>query len=97
MTNKPMKWWWAAELIADFPGRPAGSRWKQVVLSSDHDAAARGLMDELARVKGALRDLVEQVDSLEGYQLTRDIDPHEAQATWDDVLERVNRVCKEMK
>ena len=60
-------------------------------------AAARALLDELARVKGALRDLVEQVDSLEGYQLTRDIDPHEAQATWDDVLERVNRVCKEMK
>lgn len=64
MTNKPMKRWWAAELIADFPGRPAGSRWKQVVLSSDHDAAARALLDDLNCIKtdrdgleGLLKDL----------------------------------------
>ena len=34
----------------------------------------------------ALRGLVEQIESLEGYQLTRDIDSYKAQANFDDAL-----------
>jgi len=34
----------------------------------------------------ALRDLLEQVESLEGYSLTRDIEPYKAQAIWDSAI-----------
>ena len=41
---------------------------------------------ELARVREALKDLLEQVGSLEGYELTRDVEPYKAQANWNDAI-----------
>lgn len=34
----------------------------------------------------ALRSLLEQVESLEDYSLTRDLEPYKAQACWDDAI-----------
>ena len=39
----------------------------------------------------ALRELVEQVESLEGYQYTRDMDEWEAEAMFNDALTRAKR------
>jgi len=38
------------------------------------------------QLERALRSLLDQVESLEGYQLTRDLDPYKAQACWDDAI-----------
>lgn len=37
-------------------------------------------------LRRALSDLLEQVASLEGYTLTRDLDRYKAQANWDDTV-----------
>ena len=39
-------------------------------------------------VREALRDLLEQVESLNDYELTRDVDNYKAQACWDDAIRR---------
>ena len=45
-----------------------------------------------ADLLSALRELIEQVDSLEGYTLTRDLESWEAEACFDDALTRAKRV-----
>jgi uncharacterized protein with HEPN domain len=39
-------------------------------------------------LEDALADLLQQVQSLESYTLTRDVEPYKAQACWDDALKR---------
>lgn len=43
----------------------------------------RTLIDRLAL---ALRDLLDQVQSLDDFTLTRDVEPYKAEACWDDVI-----------
>ena len=45
-----------------------------------------------ADLLSALRELIEQVDSLEDYTLTRDLESWEAEACFDDALTRAKRV-----
>jgi hypothetical protein len=40
-------------------------------------------------LKQAAQELLDQVDSLEGYTLSRDLEPHEAQACWDGAIHSV--------
>jgi hypothetical protein len=39
-------------------------------------------------LRQAMAELLEQVKSLEGYELTRDAEPYKAQACWDDAIRR---------
>ena len=41
-------------------------------------------------LEDALAELLLQVESLEGYELTRDVEPHKAQACWDDAIRRAH-------
>lgn len=45
-------------------------------------------------LRHALVDLVEQVDSLEGYELTRDTEEYKAQACWDEALRRAREALR---
>jgi hypothetical protein len=36
------------------------------------------------RLERALRELVEQIDSLDDFTLTRDLEPYKAEACWND-------------
>lgn len=45
-----------------------------------------------AKLRRALQDLLEQVRSLNGYELTRDIEPHKAQACWDYAVEQAGNI-----
>lgn len=47
--------------------------------------------DEL---RSALVDLLEQVEQLDGYELTRDLEPYKAEANWDDALHRARTVLR---
>jgi hypothetical protein len=49
---------------------------------------ARQLERENAELRSALKDLLEQVESLDGYQVTRDLDRYKAEACFDDAMER---------
>jgi len=42
------------------------------------------------KLVNAARDLLEQVESLNGYELTRDIDRYKAEACWEDAQERAH-------
>jgi len=48
----------------------------------------RVLIAERDKLRSALKELVEQVDSLDGIELTRDQEPYKAQACWDEALDR---------
>lgn len=43
-------------------------------------------------LKAALREVLEQIESLDSYELTRDIEPYKAEAVWDHVMERAYKV-----
>jgi hypothetical protein len=49
------------------------------------------------RAVKALAELLEQVDSLEGYSLTRDIESYKAQAVWDDTIENARSALAKTK
>jgi hypothetical protein len=53
---------------------------------SESDGAA--LIAHARKLESALRDLLDQVESLNGYELTRDVEPYKAQACWDDAIDR---------
>jgi hypothetical protein len=57
----------------------SGHRLKTYV---DHDTCRR-LEQALAATVDALNDLLEQIDLLEDYKLSRDLPPGEAQINWD--------------
>ena len=59
----------------------------RVRLESDYDC----LSAHVATLAGALRDLVEQVESLEGVEYTRDIDRYKAEANFEHAVERANK------
>lgn len=42
----------------------------------------------------ALRELIEQIDCLDGIEYSRDLEPYKAEACWDDAY---NRACKVLK
>ena len=42
--------------------------------------------EECERLRDALHGLLEQVDSLDDYTLTRDVEMYKAQACWDDAI-----------
>ena len=42
--------------------------------------------EECERLRDALQGLLEQVDSLDDYTLTRDVEMYKAQACWDDAI-----------
>ena len=44
--------------------------------------------NEQTRLRKVLSELLDQIDSLEGYELTRDVDHYKAQACWDDAIRR---------
>lgn len=50
--------------------------------------AARIRREEVEPLLQALRDLYEQVESLDDVQFTRDIDPHKAETNWNDAVLR---------
>ena len=60
-----------------------------VVFSADRIAGRYRWPEETPEdrgVKAALRDLLEQVDSLDDFTLTRDVDSYKAEANWNDAL-----------
>ena len=60
-----------------------------ILLAADYAVLANSLERRAAHfeaLREALRFLVEQVESLEGYDLTPDIEKYQAQANFDDAL-----------
>lgn len=53
--------------------------------------------EHIERLRAALKDFLEQVENLDDYQLTRDLEPYKAQAVWDDVLHRASEVLGKNK
>lgn len=47
------------------------------------------------RLEGALRGLLEQVQSLRGFELTTDIDTYKAEANWDDAIRHAEDELKD--
>ena len=39
-------------------------------------------------LENALRELLEQIDTLEGVTYSRDFEPYKAEAVWDDAIRR---------
>ncbi len=62
------------------------------------DLALKSLRSETATpnkaLYTALTDLLDQVDSLDDYTLTRDIEKYKAEAIWDDALDRARIALK---
>jgi len=46
-------------------------------------------------LRRALRDLLEEVEALEGYELSSDLEPHKAEAIWDAVLFEAGKALRE--
>jgi hypothetical protein len=51
----------------------------------------------IAKLERALRDLLEQVDDLDDYTLTRNIESYKAQAVWDDTIENARSALAKTK
>jgi hypothetical protein len=48
-----------------------------------------------ANLLTALRGLLEQIESLDDYSLTRDLEPYEAEACWEDAIAFAHRAISE--
>lgn len=46
------------------------------------------------KLRRALKDLLEQVESLNGVEFTKDIEPYKAEANWNDAMENAHAVLK---
>ena len=46
-------------------------------------------------LRRALRDLLEEVEALEGYELSSSLEPHKAEAIWDAVLFEAGKALRE--
>jgi hypothetical protein len=55
------------------------------------------LRHQVIALSNALKELLEQVDSLDDYTLTRDDEPYRAQAAWDYVLQHAQNVLEEYR
>jgi hypothetical protein len=62
----------------------------QNILEDAFASAAKEKAREVSykELRSALKDLLEQVESLDGYQVTRDLDRYKAEACFDDAIER---------
>ena len=47
------------------------------------------------KLRRALEELLEQVESLEGYELSRDLEPYKAEAVWDWTIENAANALRE--
>lgn len=52
------------------------------------------LIAEHKAMQRALIDLLDQIDSLDDYSLTRDLEPYEAEACWDGALDYARDVLR---
>lgn len=52
-------------------------------------------MKNAATLERALRDLLEQVESLEDVTFSRDFVPYKAEAVWDDVIRYAREALEE--
>lgn len=50
------------------------------------------MSDREFKLERALRRLLDQVESLEDYSLTRDTEPYKAQACWDDAIREASNL-----
>jgi hypothetical protein len=48
--------------------------------------------NEQTKLRRVLSELLEQIDSLEGYELERDVDHCKAQACWDSAIENARNL-----
>jgi hypothetical protein len=46
------------------------------------------------QLERAARELLEQIDMLEGVELCRDLPVHEAEACWDDAVSRLRKLLE---
>ena len=44
--------------------------------------------NEQTKLRKVLSELLDQIDSLEGYELTRDTENYKAQANWDSTIQQ---------
>ena len=44
--------------------------------------------EEQSKLRSAMSELLDVIKSLEGYELTRDVEPYKAQAVFDDAIRR---------
>jgi hypothetical protein len=58
----------------------------------DIHAARRIISTARFPVARALRELLEQIDSLEGVTFTRDLEPHEAEVCWEAAIDQARSV-----
>ena len=81
-------------------GAPVGSKLVAEVFGDNHKERASLIclsVNTHERAKAVLRDLLDQVNSLEGYELTRDIDTYKAQANFDDAIQRAEAMLIEIE
>jgi hypothetical protein len=55
---------------------------------STEDPRLTRAWEEQSKLRSALSELLDAIDSLEGYELTRDVDHCKSQAIWDDAIRR---------
>ena len=48
--------------------------------------------EEQSKLRSAMSELLDVVKSLEGYELTRDVEPYKAQAVFDDAIRRAEEL-----
>ena len=53
------------------------------------------LSGDVLQLRRALRELLEAVESLDDYKLSRDMPPHEAEIIWEGALEEAARALEE--
>jgi hypothetical protein len=55
---------------------------------STEDPRLTRAWEEQSKLRSALSELLDAIESLEGYELTRDVDHYKSQAIWDDAIRR---------
>jgi hypothetical protein len=64
-------------------------------MQEENEARRFGEEQTIRHLRAALADLLEQIDSLDGVDLSRDTDEYKAEACWNDAIEQAHRVLKE--
>ena len=66
-------------------------------LESKLTAHSRNMEQRLTAAVMALRELLEQVESLAGYELTKDVESYKAEAIWEYVNEQASETLAAIK